>query len=72
MPDKEDRKNLARGMSLLTQMGLTALVCVALGVFIGYWLDRLFSTAPVFIIIFSILGIVSAIKTMVDVAKKMQ
>ena len=71
MMDKEDRKYFARGMSLLSQLGFTALVCVVLGVLTGYWLDRWFSTSPVFIIIFSLIGVVSAIKAMVDVAKKM-
>jgi len=71
MMDQEDRKNLARGMSLLTQLGFTALVCVVIGVLIGYLLDRWLDTSPVFIIIFSLLGVISAIKTMIDIAKKM-
>jgi len=69
--DLEDRKNLARGMSLLSQLGFTALVCVGIGVLIGFWLDRWLNTSPVFIVIFSLLGVVSAIKTMIDIAKKM-
>ena len=71
MFDKEDRKNLAKGMSFFSQLGITALVCVALGVFIGIGLDRVFSTEYVFTIIFSVLGIISAIRTMVSIAKKM-
>ena len=71
MFDKEDRKNLARGMSLLSQLGITALVCVALGVLIGIGLDRWLNTTPVFIIIFSVIGIVTAIRTMVNIAKRM-
>jgi len=71
MFDKEDRKNLARGMSLLSQLGVTALVCVALGVFIGFWGDRFFDTSPVLLIIFSILGVASALHSMIKIAKKM-
>jgi len=71
MFDKEDRKNLAHGMSLLSQLGVTAIVCVALGVLIGVGLDRWLNTSPVFIIIFSVLGAISAIRTMIKIAKRM-
>jgi F0F1-type ATP synthase assembly protein I len=69
--DKEDRKNLAKGMSMITQMGLIAVVSVAMGVFIGYWLDRLTGMSPLFIIAFSVFGIAGAIKALVTFAKKL-
>ena len=69
--DKEDRKNLAKGMSSVTQLGFISLTCVGLGVLAGYWLDRLTSLAPLFIIVFSLIGVVAAIKAMTDFAKKL-
>ena len=68
--DKEDRKNIARAMSLFFQMGITVFVCVALGLLIGIGLDRWLNTAPLFILIFTILGIASGIKILIDLAKK--
>ena len=69
--DEEDRKGLAKGMSSISQMGLIALVCVAFGVFAGYWIDRWTGLAPLFIIICSLIGVVAAIKALVDYAKKL-
>jgi len=68
--DKEERKFIVRSMMMMSQIGITALVCVALGVFLGYWADRLFDTSPVFILLLSLSGCAAAIKAMVDIAKK--
>lgn len=68
--DKEDRRAIGKAMSMMTQFGVTGIVCVGGGVLLGHWLDRLLDTTPVFVIIFSIIGIAAAIKTMVDLAKK--
>lgn len=69
--DKEDRKSIANALSMLSQLGFTALVCVGLSLLIGYWLDRWLDTSPVFIILFSLFGIVAAIKAMINFAKKL-
>jgi len=68
--DKEDRRAIAKGLSMVSQIGFTAIGCVGGGVLIGFWLDRWLSTSPIFIIIFSVLGIAAAIKAMTDLAKK--
>jgi len=68
--DKEDRQNFARGMSIIKQLAISALICVVLGVLIGYWLDRWLGLSPLFLIVFSLLGVASAIKVMIDIAKK--
>ncbi|MCL2285828.1 MAG: AtpZ/AtpI family protein [Firmicutes bacterium] len=69
--DKEDRKNLAKGMSTVSQLGLISLTCVGIGVLAGYWLDRLTGLAPLFIIVLSLIGVAAAIKAMMDFAKKL-
>jgi len=69
--DEEDRKSLAKGMASISQMGLISLACVAFGVFAGYWLDRLTGLSPLFIIVFSLIGVVAAIKALVDYAKRL-
>jgi len=65
-----ERRQAMRVLGQMSQLGLTAVFCVAIGVVLGIWLDRFFDTAPVFIIIFSLLGCAASIKTMMDVAKK--
>ena len=68
--DKEDRKSITNALSMMTQLGFTALVCVGLSLLAGYWLDRWLGTSPIFIIIFSLFGVVAAIRAMVGLAKK--
>jgi len=68
--DKEERKYIVRCMMMMSQIGITAIVCIALGVFLGVWADRLLGTAPVFILLLSLSGCAAAIKAMIDIAKK--
>ena len=68
--DDNERKQIVKAMSMMSQIGLTAIVCIVMGLVVGLGLDGLLGTAPVFLIIFSILGIISALKAMIEVAKK--
>ena len=68
--DKEDRKNMSNGLIMVSQMGVTSLVCIMLSLLIGFWLDRWLGVSPLFLIIFSLLGGAAAIKAMIDIAKK--
>ena len=67
---KKERKEILKAMGLMSQIGLTIVVCVALGLFLGQFLDNLLGTSPWLLIVFSLLGIASAFKSMVDLAKK--
>lgn len=64
------RRDAIRAMGRMSQLGLTAVICVILSLLVGYALDYVFGVAPVFIIIFAFVGCASAIKTMIEVAKK--
>jgi len=68
--DRDDRKAISRAIGIMTQLGVTVLACMIINLLIGYWLDRWLNTAPVFLIIFTILGCVASIKAMIDLAKK--
>ena len=68
--DNEDRKSLAKAMSIVSQLALTGIVCLVLALLIGVGLDRWLNTSPIFIIIFSLLGCAAAIKAMMDIARK--
>ena len=71
MPDDRDkrRKQTMRMLSLVTNIGLTTVACVLVGIFLGRFLDRLLGTTPLFLIILLILGIGAAFKNIHDVSK---
>jgi F0F1-type ATP synthase assembly protein I len=54
-----DPKPLPGAVAFLS-MGLSAAVCVAIGVFLGVWLDGRFHTAPAFLLIGLALGLATA------------
>jgi F0F1-type ATP synthase assembly protein I len=48
------------GAAAFLGMGFTAAVCVGLGVGLGLWLDHVFNTAPVLLLVGLALGVVTA------------
>ena len=67
---KSERKHMMRALGLMTQMGFMFAACVLIGVLIGRFLDGLFNTSPWLLLLFALLGVGSAFKTMYDIAKK--
>ncbi len=54
------------------RMVLELVVGMALGIGIGYGLDRLFGTLPIFLVIFSLLGLAAGIRVMMRTAREVQ
>lgn len=54
--------------SLGLEMGLS----VAIGIGIGFYLDKVFKTYPYLTIIFTVFGIISGFRTVLRIAKRMQ
>jgi len=67
---EKDRNTILRAMSLLTQLGLTVVFCLAAGIALGWWLDVRFDTSPWLLIIFSLLGLGAAVKSLFDLIKR--
>ena len=67
---KKERKSIFRAFALITYMGVSVVICVGLGIFLGWLLDRWFGTTPWLLMVFSVLGIFAAIKAMYDMAKR--
>ena len=67
---KKEKSDIVRGLSLMSQIGITVALCIFLGVFIGRFLDGRFDTSPLFLFIFAIIGCVAAFKAMIDLSKK--
>jgi ATP synthase protein I len=66
---KEDRKKLYTRAMRYSAIGLEMGFSVAIGVAIGYFLDRYFHTGPWLLLIFLILGIVAGFRSLFSLMK---
>jgi len=67
---KKDKQNIFRAVGYMSQIAFTVAACVLVGVLLGRFLDNRLGTDPWLVIIFSLLGVLSAFKAMIDIAKK--
>jgi hypothetical protein len=58
------------GAVAFTGMGLSAAICVAVGVFLGIWLDGLTHTAPLFLVVGLVLGVAAAVGSVVTQVRR--
>jgi ATP synthase protein I len=60
---KKNDKNLSKiltNLALVSQIGISIVVMIGGGVLIGNFLDKLFKTNLVFLVVFTVLGVASA------------
>ena len=67
--DKHTRE-LIRALSMFTQVGITMVMCVLLGVLFGRFLDSRLDTSPWFLLIFTFSGAGAAIKSVYALSKR--
>ena len=67
---KKEKSDIARGLGLMTQIGISSALCIFFGVFFGRFLDDRLGTSPWLLLLFALIGCVAAFKVMVDLAKK--
>ena len=67
---KEDRKNIMRAVTYMSQIAVTVAACVIIGVLLGHFLDSRLGTEPWLVLVFSLLGCLAGFKSMIDIAKK--
>lgn len=76
MQNDDKKKNHAnefgRAMAHLLQIGITIIACVALGIFLGWLLDRWLGTAPWIMFVCTFLGIGAAVRSIFEFAKKIK
>ena len=68
-----ERSEMGKGFSqgeVAWRMVIELVTGMFLGMAIGYGLDALFGTLPIFLIIFALLGFVAGVKTMLGTAKQ--
>jgi len=66
---QEDRKRFYKRGIRYSAVGLEMGFSVAIGVAIGYWLDRYFHTQPWLTLIFLILGVVAGFRSLFSLMK---
>lgn len=67
---KPQQNEFARAMSFLLQIGITIIACLAVGIFLGWLLDRYLGTSPWLMMVCSFFGVGAAFKSIFDFAKK--
>ena len=68
----DDKREVVKSLIGYSSLGLEMGLCVAIGIGIGYFLDRFFHTSPYLTIIFMIFGIIAAMKTIYQLLKKIE
>ncbi|HLE08872.1 MAG TPA: AtpZ/AtpI family protein [Thermodesulfobacteriota bacterium] len=59
-----------KGLLFLTSIGITLAASIIVGLVIGVYLDRLFSTKPLLTVIFIFFGAAAGFKNIYDTVKK--
>lgn len=67
---KKERQEMMKALSIFFQVGITMVICVMLGVFIGRFLDSLLGTTPWLLLLFTFFGAGAAIKFLYDLSKR--
>ena len=62
MAISEERRGLLRTLGTLSTIGISVVVAIAIGVYIGLQLDKWLGTAPWFFFIFLFFGIVAGFR----------
>ena len=68
----KNRTVMLRAMSFSSQVGFTIVFCILIGVLLGQYLDGLLGSSPWLLLLFSLLGMAAAFRTLFSLAKKKQ
>ena len=55
---------------MISQMGVMIAACIAVGVLLGWFLDNLFGTSPWLLLLFSLIGVGAAFKSIFEFANR--
>lgn len=61
--DDKNRREIMTALAMILQIGLAVLVCMAMSIGIGWYLDKLFGTKFI-LIIFMVIGFLASIRSM--------
>ncbi|ABW20099.1 AtpZ/AtpI family protein [Alkaliphilus oremlandii] len=52
--------NIFKNLALVSQIGISMIIPIIFGVYVGKWMDEKLGTGPIFLFIFIIIGIASS------------
>ena len=67
---EKDTKSLIKTLGMVSSMGISVALAIAIGVFIGLQLDKWFGTNPWFFFIFLFIGIAAGFRNIYIIAGK--
>ncbi len=67
---EEDKRKFYKQFARVSVIGLEMGLSVAIGLGIGYLLDRLFGTRPWLMVIFFLLGVIAGFRSLLSLAKE--
>jgi len=68
--NKPEQNEFVQAMSFFLQIGVTIIACLAVGIFLGWLLDRFLGTSPWLLMVFAFFGVAAAFKSIFDFSKK--
>lgn len=68
--NRENKSNILKNLALVSQIGISMVVPIVGGIALGNMLDRWLGTGVIFLVIFSILGIMSSFLTLFKITDK--
>lgn len=57
MKKKEDNRSALKNLALISQLGISMVTPILLGVYIGQWIDGRMGTKGIFMLVFILLGV---------------
>ena len=68
----QDKREVVKSLLSYSSLGIEMGLCVAIGIGMGYYLDKYFETSPYLTIIFMIFGIIASMKIIYPLMKKLE
>jgi len=68
----EDKREVVKSLLSYSSLGIEMGLCVAIGIGMGYYLDKYFKTSPYLTVIFMIFGIIASMKVIYTLMKKLE
>lgn len=72
MPNDRDNAARSKAMGIAFRIATDLVAGVAVGGFLGWFLDSLLGTAPILLVVFLLLGIAAGLRNSVRAARKLQ